>query len=468
MAYGGYSYIDMKYKPANDDFIVLMWASGTVPINKIAEAIAAESSVGTWTKLKTMNMKVLEKLKANVFRIDRVTAKSGFIWIAYPFEHFDTKNVIQFQASVLGNIFGLKELTDLRILDISFPKKYQKQFPGPYGGIEGVRKYVGTLKSRRPHLGTIVKPKVGLTPKEFAAVAYEAYMGGCDFVKDDENLSDQKFCPFKQRFEEMMEVIDRVKSETGRKVLYSPNISDRFERMAERLDFIHFHGAPMAMVDVFVVGYSALEDILNEIHGKRMLTHAHRAGYACESRGEFGITFTVHEKFYRMLGVDQLHVGTGVGKMEGSPLFIKRLRDVISLQKVGNNEYLGSIEQEWDAKMKPVMPVASGGVGPDIVDSLILLHGRDVVVQAGGGIHGHPKGTRAGATAMKQAIEAAVKGIPAPKYAKTHKELAEALKIWKYKPSNTVKKLLAQEKKREKTLRKSALSKGIKEIEKYW
>lgn len=468
MVYGGYTYIDKKYRPAEDDFIVLIWASGTVPIEKIAEAIAAESSVGTWTKLKTINMRVFEKLKARVYRIEKTTAKSGLMWIAYPFEHFDTKNIIQFQASVLGNIFGLKELTDLRILDIVFPRKYQKQFPGPYGGIEGIRRYIGTERTRRPHLGTIVKPKVGLSPKEFAAVAYEAYIGGCDFVKDDENLSDQKFCPFRARFEEMTEVIDRVRSETGRKVLYAPNISDRYERMVERLDFIHFHGAPLAMVDVFVVGYSALQDILEEIHGKRMFTHAHRAGYAAESRGAFGITFAVHEKFYRMLGVDQLHVGTGVGKMEGSPLYIKRLKDIVSMQKLDERIYLGSLAQEWVPKIKPVMPVASGGVGPGIVDAMLALHGNDVVVQAGGGIHGHPKGTRVGATAMKQAIEASMKGIPAPKYAKTHKELAEALKIWKFKPPNTVKKLLAHEKKRAKTLRKRALSKGLKEIEKYW
>ncbi len=468
MVYGGYTYIDKKYRPADDDFIVLIWASGSEPIEKIAEAIAAESSVGTWTKLKTMNLRVFEKLRARVYRIEKATAKSGLMWIAYPFEHFDTKNIIQFQASVLGNIFGLKELTDLRVLDITFPRKYQKQFSGPYGGIEGIRRYIGTAKSRRPHLGTIVKPKVGLTPREFANVAYEAYMGGCDFVKDDENLCDQKFCPFRARFEEMTEVVDRVRSETGRRVLYAPNISDRHERMVERLDYIHFHGAPLAMIDVFVIGYSALQEITEEIKGKRMFSHAHRAGYACESRGAFGITFAVHEKFYRMLGVDQLHVGTGVGKMEGSPLYIKRLRDIISLQELEEKIYLGSLAQEWDAKIKPVMPVASGGVGPDVVDGLLALHGNDVVVQAGGGIHGHPKGTRVGAKAMLQAIEAAMKGVPAPEYAKKHKELAEALKIWRYKPPNTVKKLLEQEKKGAKTLRKRALSKGLGEIEKYW
>jgi len=254
MVYGGYSYIDKGYKPQSDDFVVLLWAAGTDPIEKIAEAVAAESSVGTWTKLKTVQKDVWKKLRARVFRLDKVTDESGFIEIAYPLEHFDKKNIIQFQASVLGNIFGLKELTGLVVLDVSFPIKYQKQFSGPMAGLEGIRKYMGTEKMRRPHLGTIAKPKVGLSPKQFAKVAYDSYSGGCDFVKDDENLVDQPFCHFEERVTRMLEVLDKVKSE-GRKVLYSPNISDIHSRMIERVDFLSEHGAPMAMVDVFVVGY---------------------------------------------------------------------------------------------------------------------------------------------------------------------------------------------------------------------
>jgi len=168
MAYGGYSYLDFSYKPSKDnDFTVLFWAKGTVAIEQIAEAVAAESSVGSWTKLATMNQFVWDHYRARVYKLDKVTKNSGFIRIAYPLEHFDTKNISQFQASVLGNIFGLKELDELYVCDISFPKSYQrKHFSGPALGLPGIRKLAGTEKSGRPHVGTIVKPKVGLTAKE--------------------------------------------------------------------------------------------------------------------------------------------------------------------------------------------------------------------------------------------------------------------------------------------------------------
>ncbi|VVB98520.1 Ribulose bisphosphate carboxylase [uncultured archaeon] len=200
MAYGGYSYLDFRYKPdMENDFTVLFWAKASTPIEKTAEAIAAESSVGSWTKLSTMNDFVWTHYRARVFRIDKVGKGAGFIHVAYPIEHFDAKNIMQFQASVLGNIFGLKELEELYIFDIAFPKRYQHQFSGPRHGLEGIRKMAGTQKSRRPHVGTIVKPKVGLTPKEWAHVAYQAYAGGLDLVKDDENLVDQDFCRWKDR-----------------------------------------------------------------------------------------------------------------------------------------------------------------------------------------------------------------------------------------------------------------------------
>jgi glycosyltransferase involved in cell wall biosynthesis len=135
--YGGYSYIDRRYVPSEDDFIVLIWVKGKAKVEKLAEAVASESSVGTWTKIKTMNEKVFKEYRARIFKIIKVTEKSGFVYIAYPWEHFDQKNVLQFYAGVLGNLFGLKELEECYILDINFPKKYQKQFNGPEFGLNG-------------------------------------------------------------------------------------------------------------------------------------------------------------------------------------------------------------------------------------------------------------------------------------------------------------------------------------------
>lgn len=465
MAYGGYSYLDFKYVPDQNDFIVLFWAKGNEDIEKTAEAIAAESSVGSWTKLKTMNEFVWTHYRARIFKIYKIGKNAGFIKIAYPLEHFDFKNVSQFQASVLGNIFGMKELQELYVCDISFSKKYQLQFKGPYAGIDGIRKMIGTEKSRRPHIGTIVKPKVGLAPKEWANVAYEAYIGGLDLVKDDENLVDQDFCRWKERLHETMKVIEKAEKETGQNHLYSSNITDKYSRMRERLDYLNSIGAQkniVVMLDTYVIGMSALQEILDFTRRYRFATHGHRAGYAAVNRGNFGINYQIYEKFYRLFGIDQMHVGTGVGKMEGSPIMIKRMHEVADKQKLQEKFYLGSLEMEFGAHIKPMLAIASGGLDAGRVDALIALHGKDVNIQAGAGVHGHPGGTKKGALSLKQAVESVMKGICSKEYAKTHIELKQALKKWGYFEPIKIIKILEYERKNAKKLDALALTKGRK------
>ncbi len=464
MAYGGYSYLDFNYEPGREnDFVVLIWAKGKVPIEQIAEAVAAESSVGSWTKLSTMNDFVWKHYRARVFRIHKVSKNSGFMRIAYPIEHFDVKNVMQFQASVLGNIFGLKELEELYIFDIAFPEKYQEQFTGPYAGLEGIRKLAGTEKTRRPHVGTIVKPKVGLTAKEWAHVAYEAYAGGLDLVKDDENLVDQGFCRWKDRLHEVVKSIEKAGGETGQNHLYSSNITDRYSRMAERVEYLSEMGLQkhvIVMLDTYVMGMSALQEILALTKKCRFATHGHRAGFAAANRGSFGVNFQVYEKFYRLLGIDQMHIGTGVGKMEGSPAIIKRLHEIADQGKLAEKFYLGSLQMEFAAHIKPMLAIASGGLDAGMVDALVALHGMDTNMQAGAGVHGHPGGTRKGAMSLRQAVDAVMEGIPAPEYAKTHKELAEALKKWGYSGPKKVLQELEYERKNAKKLAGLALKKG--------
>ncbi len=464
MVYGGYSYLDLKYEPDREnDFVVLIWAKGKMPIEKIAEAIAAESSVGSWTKLSTMNERVWKHYRARVFCINKVGKNSGFMRIAYPLEHFDYKNVMQFHASVLGNIFGLKELEELYIFDISFPKKYQMQFTGPYAGLEGIRKMAGTEKSRRPHIGTIVKPKVGLTAKEWAHVAYEAYAGGLDLVKDDENLVDQDFCQWKERLHETTKAVENAGRETGQNHLYSSNITDRYSRMLERLDYLNSMGLQkhvLVMLDVYIMGMSALQEILELTKKYRFATHGHRTGFAAHNRADFGINFQIYEKFYRLLGIDQMHIGTGVGKMEGAPNMVRRLHEIADQRKVGEKFHLGSLEMEFAPHIKPMLAIASGGLDAGKVDALIALHGRDTNIQAGAGVHGHPGGTRKGAISMRQSIDAFVKGIPAPQYAKTHPELRAALKVWGYFDPKKIEKELEYESKNAKKLVQLVLRKG--------
>ncbi len=462
MVYGGYSYIDYEYEPKKDDFRVLMWVDGKYPIEKLAEGVAAESSVGTWTKISTMNERVFQEYRARVYEIVKVQPNAGFIYIAYPFDHFDTKNITQFMASVLGNLFGLKELTSLYVLDISFPERYQKIFDGPVFGLKGIRKYMGTDKTRRPHIGTIVKPKVGLTPKEFSEVAYKAWVNGLDLVKDDENLVDQPFCPWKERFDRTIEKLHRAEDKTGERKLYASNVTDSdLDRMMARMDYIAENGGKLVMLDVYVLGIPAAYTMINYAHELGLFVHAHRAGYSAHHRGNFGVNFQIYEKFYRLLGVDQLHIGTGVGKMEGSPIIIKRFHDIAVKNRGEEKFYIGSLDFVFARHIKPFFPVASGGVDPGRVDALLALHGRDVIIQAGGGVHGHPRGTAAGARAMRAAVEAAVSGSDTPTAAKKDKDLALAIKKFGYLEPSSIKKILDFEKKNKEFMEHLVKTEGI-------
>jgi ribulose-bisphosphate carboxylase large chain len=130
---------------------------------------------------------------------------------------------------------------------------------------------------------------------------------------------------------------------------------------------------------------------------------------------EHGIAMPVIADAARLIGVDQIHIGTAVGKMDEKP------EEVIALK----NRVEGKL-----GKAKPVFAVCSGGLHPGHVPKLVKMLGNDIIIQCGGGIHGHPRGTKAGATALRQSIDATMKHIDIKDYANSHLELKLALNKW--------------------------------------
>jgi ribulose-bisphosphate carboxylase large chain len=332
--------------------------------------------------------------------------------ISYPIELFEAGNMPNILSSIAGNVFGLKALRNLRLTDINLPKELVKSFSGPRYGINGIRTLLNVPE--RPLVGTIIKPKLGLKSADHARVAYEAWMGGCDVVKDDENLSSQKFNPFEERIEGTLELRDQAEAETGEHKMYMANITAETNLMLKRAEYVQDRGGEYVMVDILTCGWSALQTLRDQEF--KLVIHAHRAGHATFTKNpNHGIAMRVIAKAARIIGVDQLHVGTAVGKMSET-----------------KEEVIQSIDAlKAENGLKPAMPVASGGLHPRLVPALLEIFGKDVVIQAGGGIHGHPEGTVAGAKAMRQAVDAASKGIILEEYAKTHRELRIALETWK-------------------------------------
>jgi len=401
-------FVNLKYKPEETDIICKFYVEPEdASIKEIAGGVAAESSIGTWTELTTIKHYV-KKLAAHVFSI-----KGNDVKIAYPIELFEEENMPNILSSIAGNVFGLKTLKNLRLNDIYFPPQLIKNFKGPKYGIEGIRKLLKV--NARPLVGTIIKPKLGLKTTDHAEVAYEAWLGGCDIVKDDENLSNQRFNPFEDRVIKTLESRDKAEEETGERKVYMANVTAETKKMLKRAEFVLNHGGEYIMVDILTCGFSALQTLCEEDFD--LVIHAHRAGHAAFTKDpKHGISMQVIAKIARIIGVDQLHVGTGVGKM------FETRKEV--------SENIEALKEEMNG-LKRTFPVASGGLHPGLIPALIKFFGTDFIIQAGGGIHGHKEGTISGSKAMRQAVDATLKNIPLSEYAKTHKELENALQTWK-------------------------------------
>ncbi|MCS7109219.1 MAG: type III ribulose-bisphosphate carboxylase [Candidatus Micrarchaeota archaeon] len=401
------AYVNTKYVPSKDDLICRFYVEPKygVPFERAAGAVAAESSVGTWTDVTTEKQYV-KKYAANVFHLDPHT---GYVDIAYPLDTFEKKNIPQMLSSIAGNIFGMKEVTNLRLYDIKIPKKMMKWYDGPLFGIPGVRKLLKV--KTRPLLGTIVKPKMGLNVKDHAKVAYEAWTGGCDIVKDDENLASQKFNNFEKRFLQTIKMRDKAEKETGEKKIYMVNITAQGKEMEKRAKFVADNGGEYIMVDIITVGWAALQDLRDLNNKLKIVLHEHRAGHAAFTRNpKHGISMLTIAKLSRMIGFDQLHVGTIVGKMEGKAEEVQDIASALSNKVTQPNANTKTLGQDWYG-VKPVFPVASGGLHPLMFPAVVGYLGKDVILQAGGGIHGHPKGTHHGAKVARAVINALDEGI---------------------------------------------------------
>ena len=412
-------FVDLKYKPKTGDLICLLKISpNKISMEKAANTVALESSVGTWTKVS--GQEYVKKLKARVFSIKR-----NYIKIAYPDALFEKDNVPNILSSIAGNILGMKAVKTIRLEDVQFPKSILDSFRGPKYGIEGIRKMMKVKD--RPFVGTIIKPKLGLNTEHHSQSAYESWKGGCDFVKDDENLASQKFNMFEQRLSKTLEMADRAEQETGEKKAYLVNVTAETKEMMKRAQLVEQQGGKYIMIDILTSGWASLQT-LREANFK-MAIHAHRAMHAAFTRNpNQGISMFVIADFARLIGVDTLHIGTGIGKLEGSIKDIEKLQEEVENKNI--KEAKNRLSQKW-GNIKPTLGVSSGGLHPGHVPYLIKHLGKDLVIQAGGGIHGHPLGTEAGAIAMRQAVDAVMKNISLKEYAKTHVELEDALKTWK-------------------------------------
>ncbi|MDR5783031.1 form I ribulose bisphosphate carboxylase large subunit [Caballeronia sp. LZ065] len=415
MKYREMGYWQPDYTPKDTDVIALfrITPQAGVEPEEAAAAVAGESSTATWTVVWTDRLTACDMYRAKAYRVEPVPSMRAdepqyFAYIAYDLDLFEEGSVANLTASIIGNVFGFKPLKALRLEDMRIPVAYLKTFQGPPTGIVVERERLD--KYGRPLLGATVKPKLGLSGKNYGRVVYEGLKGGLDFLKDDENINSQAFMHWRDRYLFAMEAVNRAQAETGEMKGHYLNVTaGTMEDMYERAEFAKELGSCIVMIDL-VIGWTAIQSMSKWARRNDMILHLHRAGHGTYTRQRnHGISFRVIAKWLRMAGVDHAHAGTAVGKLEGDPLSVQGYYNVC--RDARNEPDLARgvfFDQPW-AGLRKVMPVASGGIHAGQMHQLLDLFGDDCILQFGGGTIGHPQGIRAGATANRVALEAMVK-----------------------------------------------------------
>jgi ribulose-bisphosphate carboxylase large chain len=410
--YAKMGYYEPDYKPKDTDVLCLfrITPQAGVEPEEAGAAVAGESSTATWTVVWTDRLTAYEHYQAKCYQVRPVPGADNqyFAWIAYDLDLFEEGSIANLTSSIIGNVFGFKAIKALRLEDMRIPTHYVKTFQGPPHGIVMEREYLN--KYGRPLLGATTKPKLGLSARNYGRVVYEALRGGLDFTKDDENINSQPFMRWRDRYLFCMEAVERAQAETGEVKGHYLNVTAAtMEDTYERAEFAKEVGSIIIMMDL-TVGYTAMSSMSKWARKNGVLLHLHRAGYATFARQKTnGVSFRVLAKWCRLLGVDHLHAGTVVGKLEGDPNLIRGYYDILRNDHVEENPQHGVyFEQDW-VSLPGVMPVASGGIHAGQVHQLLHYLGEDVVLQFGGGTIGHPMGIAAGATANRVAVEAMIK-----------------------------------------------------------
>lgn len=388
---------------------------------KFAAALAVEQTTGTWLKVPAETPEVRERCigrvvgvyEAPAYQIEvpqGVNERHFIIRIAYPWANFGAQFAMML-STIIGNISSSGKV---KLIDLQFPKKFLAEFKGPKFGVPGVRKLLGVYN--RPLLNNMIKPCTGLDAATTAGLAYESARGGVDIIKDDELVADAPHCRLLDRVKAVMEAVKRADEEKGEKTLYAFNITDRTDKLKENAYRAIEAGANCLMVNYFTIGLDAAHMLTEDTNiNVPILAHSDFTGAVYESPWSGVSAALIGAKLPRLAGLDMIIGLSPYGK------FPMMMDTFISL---GYN-MLSPLQH-----IKPVFPMPGGGTTQGHVEDIIAKFGNDVIIAAGGAIHGHPMGPAAGAKAFRQAIDAVLAGAGLEEAGKQYSELGAALDAW--------------------------------------
>jgi 2,3-diketo-5-methylthiopentyl-1-phosphate enolase len=394
-------------------------------IHRAAAALAEMQSTGTWVALERETHAIRERHGARVVAIWEVPepedgvplerdVREWVVQIAYPSHNIGAQIPL-----LLATVYGeCASAGDIKLIDIHLPEAFVAAFKGPKFGLDGIRRLVGAPD--RPLLVTMLKPALGLTPKESAEVFYQAAIGGSDAVKDDELLVSHPWSHFLDRVREHERAAQAAFEETGHRTLYFVNITDRPDRLVQNAYRAIEAGASALMVDYLTVGISALSMLADDpAIAVPILGHLAFAGAMSASPRNGVGSHLVLGKLPRLAGADTVVYPSPYGTLRFS-----------------RSEHLRLARTMTDPfhDIRPMLPTPGGGLHAGMAPRLTADLGIDYAIGAGGAVHGHPMGAAAGARAIRQAMDASIRGVSLAEARNEYPELAAALDTWPEEP----------------------------------
>ena len=379
----------------------------SLPLEHAAEVLAGEQSTGTFVRVERESDDLRARFAAQVESLEEIpltgasplpgsvgdpaTRRRARLRIRFPLENFGP-SLPNLLAAVAGNLFEIKQLSAIKLVDLDLPPAFAERYAGPQFGVAGTRRLMSRPDGAM--IGTIVKPSIGLSPTDLADLAGDLAAAGVDFIKDDELQGNGPQAPLRERVAAVMPVLERHADRTGVKPMYAFNITDDLDRLEANHDLVLAAGGTCIMVCVNLVGLPGLEYIRRR---SQLPIHGHRAMFGSISRSEqLGIGFRAWQKIARLSGADHLHTN-GI-----SNKFYETDAQVLDAIAAVREPLLG---------LESTVPVLSSGQWGGLAHATYAETGTtDLLVLAGGGIHGHPDGARAGVASMREAWASAAAG----------------------------------------------------------
>jgi ribulose-bisphosphate carboxylase large chain len=381
----------------------------SLDLGEAAQILAGEQSTGTFVRVARESDDLRARFAAQVDEIEELpltgssplpgtigdasARRRARVTLRFPLDNFGP-SLPNLQAAVAGNLFEIKELAAIKLVDLELPPAFAERYPGPAFGIAGTRRLMSRPSGAM--IGTIVKPSIGLSPEELAELVGELASAGVDFIKDDELQGNGPAAPLAERVRAVMPVLERHADRTGVKPMYAFNITDDIGRLEANHDLVVEAGGTCVMACINLIGLSGVEFLRRH---SEVPIHGHRAMFGAISRSDqLGFSFRAWQKLARLAGVDHLHTN-GI-----SNKFYE-----------GDVEVLDSIAAVREPLLgqAPVVPVLSSGQWAGLAHATYAATGTsDVLVLAGGGIHGHPDGPAAGVASMRDAWASAERDEP--------------------------------------------------------